>query len=709
MENKKSNKNKRKQNIDNTGINKENKAEITKEESKVKKPKFKERVPKYFLTPMYFALMLVPFAVWFGYHDLMLGIIVGGAVVAYLLFALGFYYYCKSRFNQELVDFAMDYTQVQKKMIKELEIPYGLIDTNGKFLWGNKALISVCDISNLKYISDVFDEIDVDKLKPGTTEKEKIIVNYNNKTYRFEYSFIGMDDKPESEDETNYVIAIYLFDETDIRKLSKENYEQRMVCGLIYIDNYEEVLASVESARSSLLIALIERRINKYFSGYNALVKKLEKDRYLIIIKQKYISMLQSNKFSILDEVKTVNVGNEMAVTLSMGFGVNGVDYKENYELARIAMDFALGRGGDQAVVKAEEKTYFYGGKSKQVEKNTRVKARIKAHALRELMYSKDKVMIMGHTLGDTDSFGSAVGIYRAAITIGKEAHIIINERTSSIKPLLEKFEKSDEYPKDMVMTSDEALDEDYDREKTLVVIVDISRRGRLECPELLNKVKDVVVLDHHRKSSDTIENAALSYIEPSASSASEMVAEILRYFEDGLKLRAIEADAMYGGIMIDTNNFSNKAGVRTFEACAFLRKCGADVTRVHSMYRESFEDFRVKASAISQAESYKERFAMTDCPSKGVDSPTVLGAQIANELLDIKGVKASFVFTNYNEKIYISARSTGEVSVQLIMEKLGGGGHIDIAGAQLEDSTIEEARDLVKRTIKEMEENKEL
>ncbi len=665
----------------------------------------------YFKLPMYFAILLLPVVIWTYSDDIQAGFVLSIVVTFYLIFSIGFFYYGRNRYLQELVDFAMDYTQVQKKLIKGLELPYGLVDKNGKFLWGNTALNEICGGSSFKNISEVFPEITKDSLEFKEDEKEKPFsyMTYNARTYRVEFNRINVDEdfSSENREDEDYLVAIYLFDETEIKRLTKENIEQKMVAGLIYIDNYDDALESVEDVRRSLLIALIDRKINKYFSAYDAVIKKLEKDKYFIIIKQKYVSVLQSNKFSILDEVKAVNIGNEMAVTISIGLGVNGEEYAQNCEYSRVAIDLALGRGGDQAVVKDGEKIYFYGGKSKQVEKNTRVKARVKAHALRELLETKDKVLIMGHKIGDIDSLGSAIGIYRATQAINKPAHIIINEVTSSIRPMLDLFLESNEYDEDMFIKSEDAM-EIVDN-ATAIVVVDVSRPSYVECPEILSKSKDIVVLDHHRRSSDTIENASLSYIEPYASSASEMVAEILQYFYDGIKIRPVEADAMYGGIMIDTNNFANKTGVRTFEAAAFLRKCGADVTRVRKLFRDSFDDYKAKAKAISSAETFNDVYAMAVCPSEGIESPTVLGAQIANELLNIRGIRATFVLTEHNNKVYVSARSMGDLNVQLIMERLGGGGHLDTAGTQLENVSISEAKNILKEVVTKMQEEKEI
>ena len=369
-------------------------------------------------------------------------------------------------------------------------------------------------------------------------------------------------------------------------------------------------------------------------------------------------------------------------------------------EFARNAMDLALGRGGDQAVVKEPNKISYYGGGVKTVEKNTRVKARVKAHALRDILMSKDNVVIMGHKIADVDSFGAAVGIYKACEALNKPAYIVINEITSSVRGLINPFLESDEYPDNMFITSAEAV-EMVDA-KTAVVVVDVNKPSYCECQEVLGMTKTVVVLDHHRQGEEVIENPVLYYVEPYASSTCEMVAEILQYFAESIMLKNIEADSMYAGIMIDTNNFTGKAGVRTFEAAAYLRRCGADVTRVRKLFRNDIESYKAKADVIRKAQLYNG-FALSICDASNVASPTIVGAQAANELLNIVGVKASVVLTAYNGKIYLSARSIDEINVSRMMERLGGGGHGNTAGAQLSDTTVEAALDRVKALIDEM------
>ena len=504
----------------------------------------------------------------------------------------------------------------------------------------------------------------------------------------------------EAEDE-NFLTALYLFDETEINRYIRRTEDEKLVTGLLYLDNYDEALNSVEEVRRSLLVALIERKLNKYFSEVDCLVKKLEKDKFILVMRQRSLEELKKKRFNILEDVKTVNIGNDMAVTISIGIGINAPSYAQNYEYSRIAIDLALGRGGDQVVIKDKESMTYFGGKSQQMGKNTRVKARVKAHALKEFMVAKDKVVVMGHKISDVDSIGAGIGIYRAAKSLNKKAHIVVNNPTMSVRPIIENFINNPDYDEHMFVDSAEA--KDIVDNNTVVVVVDTNKPSYTECEELLSKTKTIVVLDHHRQGAEVISNAVLSYIEPFASSACEMVAEILQYFSDDIRIYNIEADALYSGIIIDTNNFTAKTGVRTFEAAAFLRRCGADVTRVRKMFRDDVGSYRAKAEAIRHVETYRNYFAIAVCPSQGVDSPTIVASQAANELLNISSVRASFVLTDYNHTIYISARAIDEVNVQLIMERMGGGGHINMAGAQLKDEEMEIAVIKLKETIDQM------
>ncbi len=673
------------------------------------KLKLKGKIITYLVMPIVLGMMMVIGAAILSVKNPQFGITIMVLAAIYVIVSVVLYFVSKPVIMRDLVEFAVDYAQIQKSLLQDLALPYGLLDSEGKLLWKNtemELLLSEDEATYGKEFLDTFTEITLEEFKKNDYDNTFNVV-FMDKFFRIECKKIAVNNLfntstyLEISDPDECIIAVYFYDETEIKRLMKENVEERMVSGLIYIDNYEEALESVEDVRKSLLAALIERKINQFAQGIDGVVKKLEKDKFYIAFKYKYLEVLQADKFSILDEVKTVNIGNDMAMTISLGMGIGGDTYAQNNDYARTAMDLALGRGGDQAVVKDNDRIYYYGGKSKQVEKNTRVKSRVKAHALREMVAPKEKVIIMGHQIGDIDSFGAAIGLYRAMKSLGKKAHIVLNDVTTSLRPMVERFLSDAEYEEDLFLKSEEAIN--VVTKDTVVIVVDVNRPSRTECPELLSMCKSVVVLDHHRQTGEVIENAVLSYIEPFASSTCEMVSEIVQYIQDGIKLKQVEADALYGGIMIDTNNFSQKTGVRTFEAAAFLRRSGADVTRVRKLFRDDINEYKVRAAAISRAEVFLDKFAITDFYAKDLESPTVVCAQTANELLNITGVDASFVLTDYESKIFISARSIDDINVQLIMERIGGGGHMNIAGAQLEGMEIFDAKQMLIKTVKTM------
>lgn len=625
--------------------------------------------------------------------------------LCYVAIAVWIYLYRQKRILGGLIEFSAEYAWIQKQLLSDMAVPYALADEDGRLLWGNDAFRDILSEKKAlrKNLLTLFPEVARTDL--ASEEPSHIHTTYGEEKFRIDIRPIYVTGDEEDENAivsgTQKMLAVYLFNETDILRYKQEITDEKMVAGLIYLDNYEEALESVEEVRRSLLTALIDRKINKYIGAIDGIVKKMEKDKYFFMIKQKHMEQIQEERFSILEDVKSVNIGNEMAVTLSIGIGMNGESYSQNYEYARVSIDMALGRGGDQAVVKDAGRIQYYGGKAQQLEKSTRVKARVKAHALRELMETKDRLLIMGHKLGDIDSFGASIGIYRIASSLNKKSHIVINEVTTSVQPMLERFLNNPEYPEDLLLNGAQAAE--LVDNNTMLVVVDVNRPSITDAPELLHMVKTIVVLDHHRQSSEVISNAVLSYVEPYASSACEMVAEVLQYIADDIRIKPPEADAMYAGIVIDTLNFTNQTGVRTFEAAAYLRRNGADVTRVRKLFRDDMAEYKAKASAITSAEVYRDAFSIGICPAEGLQSPTIVGAQAANELLDIKGIKASVVLTKYQEKIYISARSIDEVNVQVMMEQLGGGGHRTVAGAQLKDITVEEAKNQVKQVIDSM------
>ncbi len=678
--------------------------------------KLKGRLKSFLQSSLYLGFLLIAVDILIYMIDYRAGLILSGFIIFYMAIIVSMMFYNKPVIMNELVSFATQYGQIQRRLLRDLELPHALLDDAGKVIWTNTAFERLVhqEKGYRKSITTLFPFITKDKL-PGINGQDEVEfdIEYMSGYYTAKLKKISLkemalnSDIIVAEDYDGYLIALYLFDKTALQIALREVDNQSLAVALIYLDNYDEALESVEEVRRSLLIALIDRKVNKYIASLDGICKKLEKDKYFVIMRKEAAMQLQENRFDLLEDVKTVNIGNEMAVTISIGMGLDGLSYTQNYEFARNAIDIALGRGGDQAVVKMPSNVAYYGGKSQQVEKSTRVKARVKAHALKEIISVKDEVYVMGHRMGDVDSFGASVGIYRIAKELDKKAHIILNDVTASMKPMVDMFKNNEEYEDDMIIGSAQALE--MVGNNAVLVVVDINRPSITECPELLKRCKSVVVLDHHRQGAEIIENATLSYIEAYASSACEMVSEILQYISDNLRLRPEEADCMYSGIMIDTNNFMTKTGVRTFEAAAFLRRNGADVTRVRKLFRDGAAEYKAKADAVSQAEIYRQAYAISVCTSEDVPSPTVIGAQAANELLNIKGIKASFILTPYNGIIYISARSIDEVNVQVIMERMGGGGHLNIAGAQIENGSIEEGIVAIKRTLDAMIEEGEL
>lgn len=675
---------------------------------KSNKIKLKGKLRTYYYLPLILTLFLIFINIGVYVEDIKTGAMFSAFVLLYFLVMLLAGMRTKPLLMNEMVNFATQYGSVQKQLLNEFEVPYALVDYNAKVLWVNEQFTELTGKGKNyhKSITTIFPALTKELLQRSEGE-EAVDITFQEHSYRSslkriyfgpiveESNIIGIDDG------TEYLTAVYLFDETELKRYIKEKEEQKMVAGLVYIDNYDEALDSIEDVKRSLLVALIERKVNKYFTEIDALVRKIEKDKYFVVFKYKYLAQLRENRFSLIEDVKTVKVGNEMAVTLSIGIGADGASYTQNYEYARMAIDLALGRGGDQVVVKEGEEVSYYGGKTQQVERNTRVKARVKAHALREIIESREHVVIMGHSISDVDSLGAAIGVYCAARSLGKKAQIVLNEITSSLRPLVECFSEEKGYPADLFIKSEEAIL--LTNENTLVMVVDVNRPSYTECPELLKRSNTVCVFDHHRQSSEVIENPVLSYVEPYASSACEMIAEVLQYFSENIRLAPCEADCIYAGILIDTNNFMTKTGVRTFEAAAYLRRAGAEVTRVRKMLRNDMADYKARAEAVRHAEVYRGAFAISVCPSDKVESPTIVGAQAANELLNIVGIKASFVLTEYQGKIYISSRSIDEINVQLIMERLGGGGHLNVAGAQLTNCSVLQAKRMIQDTIDEM------
>ena len=667
----------------------------------------------YLRAPLWLSLLWLPILFIAFTMEWKLCLLLLFLAVLYIAFAIYLYRSRKNRLVSALLNFSLRANENRARLFEEMPTAYCIVGEDGEILWENKAFHRILqkDSKIERNLFNIFPNMQKEMLK----EKEAMLELHSSFMERkYCIDLIRLDAlEDEGEEEVRSLsseeelVAVYLRDETEEVELQEMLDEERVVLGLAYIDNYEDVMEQIEEVRRSLLSALVDRKITRYITASNGVIKKIEKDKYFFLLKQSVLEKMMEDRFSILEEVKEIDMGNELAITLSLGIGYGAGDFSQNYEYARTSMDMALGRGGDQAIVKNPEKLNFFGGKSQSTERVTRVKARVKAQAFQELIESKDKVLIMGHKNADMDCLGSSVGVYRMVTALDKRAYIVQNNVTSTILPLKERFLNNADYPEDMFIDGETA--KTLVDNNTMLVVVDCDRPSIIDEPDLLNMVKTKVVFDHHRQSSETIQGAVLSYCEPYASSASELIAEMMQYIREGIKARPMEADCMYGGVVIDTREFTNQTGVRTFEVAAYLRRCGADITRVRKVFREDFNDYQAKADTISRADIYRNSYAISSLEKNGSESPTVLCAKAANELLNIRGIKASIVLTKVENTVFLSARSIDELNVQVLMEKLGGGGHRTVAGAQIEGKEIEECIELVKAAIDEMIEEGEV
>ncbi len=593
----------------------------------------------------------------------------------------------KRMLEQEIDKKAEVLTNTRSQLFFNAQIPVVIVDQSGIIKWANKSFEEFCHQGEMvgQPIKNKLENIKWNEVL-HKEQKLEMDVHVQDKDYHILGEWI----------QEQGLVILYFMDCTENLLLKQRIKEQRCMLGYVCIDNYDEIMHSIEEVRRPMLTAIIDRKINLWFKEREVVITRFEKDKYIMVFNKKELDAMVERKFDVLDEVRRIQVGNELPATISMGIGYNLESLTASREEARAAFDLAQGRGGDQAVIKNNDKYTFFGGKSKEVEKSARVKVRIKAYAFKELLHECDKVYIMGHKSIDMDCLGAAMGVYRAAAIMGKKAHIILDEPTFAIQGLYDRIVASKEYedlfiPREMAM---EGIKKD-----TLLVIVDVHRKSYLEHEALLEKAEKVVVFDHHRRSTDFIEDAVLTYLEPYISSTCEMISEILLYLTDRIKLTPIEADALLAGITIDTKNFVFKAGVRTFEAAAFLRRSGADSSRVRMLFQNDMETYRARAAAIKAAEMWEHNVAVAEV-NAATPHPQIIAAQVADELLNIKGIEASFVITGREEYCMISARALGDMNVQRIMELLGGGGHLGIAGAQLKGVTPHEAKEKLREAI---------
>jgi len=623
------------------------------------------------------------------------------SIVVYLI-VLGYTYFAnnkrRSEISEQLQDLTLTVDSAAKSSLINAPFPLLILETDGNVVWkSSKFTTEFANIDINNYISDLIIDIK-DEIEKNKEQKRKSIIRnieIGTKQYKIQGEFVKTK-KSERRRVAEYMLILYFIDETEKRELQKENENKNTCVGIIMVDNYEEVMQRIDTEQKTQLMAKVESTIYDWVNETNGILIKEERDTYVYIFEQRYLEQLKENKFSILDSIKDIVRKDKIQLTLSIAISNEGENDKEVYKSASAAMDVILGRGGDQAVIRENGKYQFFGGKVEEVEKRTKVKARIVAHALEELISECEKVIIMGHINPDIDAMGAALGIYRIATNLRKDAYILTNNESASIKAFVESIQE--EYQDVLIDKATAVAEID---EETLLVVVDTHKKSYVEVPELLDKTNKIVVIDHHRRGTDFIEQSILTFQEVYASSASELVAELIQYAQNEIELPTVEAEALYAGIMMDTKNFTFKTGVRTFEAAAYLRRCGVDIIKVKKWFQSDLESYKRISEIVRKSEVIHDTIAISAYEVQEKDTGLIC-AKAADELLTIGNITASFVLGTMGEKVCISGRSIGDINVQIILEKLGGGGHITLAGAQLEGKTIEEAKQQLIEKIEE-------
>ena len=599
----------------------------------------------------------------------------------------------KDDFQNYVDEMNVSFDIITKNVVFEMPFPIAIVEDDRTIKWHNTYFRDLFDKKSIvgsdieKFLPDFSD---VDFKEDGMSLPKNISID--DKILQFYYQTITNEENGKTQ------TFLYGIDNTYDESIKQLFKDKRLVFYSVFIDNYEDIRNSTESVDRPQVIGEIDRVINEYFKKYNCLIRKYENDRYMVISEYQDYRDIYETKFSILDGVRNIEKGNTLPPTLSIGVGIAGANPTDIYSDSREAVDIALSRGGDQAVVKLEDNYEYFGGKTRAIEKTSKVRSRVISQALRRMIQSSPDIYIMGHNNPDMDSFGSSLGVYEGTFDMGKEVYIVLNEVTRPIENMYDRVTTELDELKGNILTESEALSKISPQ--SLIIVTDNHRKNSTEAPALLDKSDNIFIIDHHRRGKDYIENATISYIEPYASSASELVTEILSYLDEDFKARTPIAESLLAGITVDTKNFVYQTGVRTFEAASILKRWGADSVYIKRMFKDDFEIVKYKSEVIADSFIVNDFIAIAHF-KRDIDGSTLIASQAADDLLNIKGVKASFVLTISNNKIHISGRSLGDISVQLILERIGGGGHLTAAATQL-DMTMENAEDMLRKAIKE-------
>ena len=626
------------------------------------------------------------------------------SIIVYIA-VLAYSYYAnnkrKSEISEQLQDLTLSVDSAAKSSLINSPFPLVILETDGNIIWRSvKFTTEFANIDINTHLESLVDDIK-NEIEKRDNKKDKTIIR-QEKIGKNEYKILGEYVKSKNpRRKHDYMIILYFLDITDTVKMQEEYENSKSCVAIITVDNYEETMQNIDSDKKIQIVAEIEKRIYEWTNATDGILIKSDTERnsYIYIFERKYLNQIKEDRFSLLDTIKEIYANDVTGqLTLSIAVSNDGKTDKEKYQTAQETMNIVLGRGGDQAAIRDNGNYSFYGGHVEEVEKRTKVKARVVAHALEDIIKESKDVFIMGHSNPDIDAIGSALGIYRIAKNLDKNAYIITNTEGLTLENFMQDISKQEEY-RNVFIDKDTALDEISPN--SLVVVVDTHKQNMVELPEALNMTDRIVIVDHHRRSADYIEKSMLTFQEVYASSAAELVTELIQYVKERPQLSMTEAEALYAGIMMDTKNFTFKTGVRTFEAAAYLRKCGVDIIRVKKWFQSDLESFNKIAEIVKNTEIIRETIGLAVYDQIDKDA-SLMCAKAADELLTISDITASFVMANIGDKITISGRSIGDINVQVILEKLGGGGHITLAGAQIEGVTLEEAKALLIEKINE-------
>ncbi|MDO5028121.1 MAG: DHH family phosphoesterase [Bacillota bacterium] len=636
-----------------------------------------KKLSKYKLTILLLVIIVIAL---FALNDVagLVGLVLAVIIVFEILYR---YEELESKENDTVMRLCENLDSAAQDSIFNMPFPLVLTDEKGLVDWYNPSLLKLIDQQQAVglEVDQAIEGFSFDQVLEGKQEqiylKDKNYLIYSNKVKK---------------QDGKILYVFYLVDNTDFEKLKTDFNNRKVGFAHVYIDNYDEIGLEKKSYIKSVIVADIEKEIMAYFTGNQGIVRKYEDDKYLVVFNNLSLENMVKDKFSILDKIRDIGLQNESTITLSVGVSQALESIPESYEESRIAVDLALGRGGDQVVLRTKEGHEFFGGRTQAKEKRNRVRARVIGNSLRNLIEESSEVYIMGHKNADMDSIGSAIGMLGSVKRLGKPGYIVLNEVNPSIKIIMEQLQAQSPDLYENVIKSSQAF-ENAKKTSSLLICLDNHKIMLTEEPRLFEIIDKVVIIDHHRKGNDAIENFVLSYIEPYASSTAELVTEILEYMEKNLAIDQFEAEAMMAGIVVDTKNFTFQTGVRTFEAASVLRRHGADPTRVNKLFNEDMDTVRLRARVIHDADIIRGEIAIAIL-DQDVDSNILIAAKAADSLLNIVDVSASFVLTVKDDMVHISGRSSGDISVQLILEKLGGGGHLTSAATQLKGVNLEQA-----------------